>query len=56
MVSRKRFIVFFVALVIFLEKIITAFLIVEGLIGGYMLTASTDAIVTLLLLIPATSE
>ena len=51
MSSRKRSIVFLVAAVIFLEKNITAFVIVASLMGGYMLTASTDGIVTLTLLI-----
>ena len=37
--------VFLVAAVSFLAKNITAFLIVESFIDGYMLIASTDAIV-----------
>ena len=36
--------VFFVTVVIFLAKNLTDFLIVESLIKGYMLIASTDAI------------
>ena len=47
MSSRHRLIVFLIAAVIFLAKNITAFLIVEGLIEGYMLIASTDTIVHL---------
>ena len=53
---KNRLIFFLVAVFIFLEKNITAFLIVESFIDGYILTESTDAIVTLLLLILATSE
>ena len=37
--------VFLVAVVIFLANNLTVFLIVESLIDGYMLIASTDAIV-----------
>ena len=37
---------FLVSLVSFLAKYITAFLIIAGFIDGYMLIASTDAIVT----------
>ena len=39
--------VFLVAVVSFLENNLTAFLIVESFIDGYMLIASTDTIVTL---------
>ena len=39
--------VFLVAAVIFLAKNLTAFLIVESLIEGYMLKALTEAIVIL---------
>ena len=39
--------VFLVAVVIFLAKNLTEFLIVDSLIDGYTLIASTDAIVTL---------
>ena len=38
--------VFLVAAVIFLAKNLTAFLIVESFIEGYMLIASTDTIAT----------
>ena len=44
--SRHRLIVFLVAAIIFLEKNLTTFMIVESLIDEYMLIASTDAIVT----------
>ena len=41
--------VFLVAAVRFLEKNLTAFLIVDSLIDGYMLIVSTDAIVYILI-------
>ena len=47
MSSRHRLIVFLVAVVNFLEKNLTAFLIVESLIEGYMLKALTEAFVIL---------
>ena len=56
MSSRHRLIVFLIAAVIFLANNITAFLIVEGLIEGYMLIASTDAIVTSSLFISSSSS
>ena len=46
MISRHRLMVFLVAAVSFLVKKLTAFLIVDIFIGGYMLIASTGAIVT----------
>ena len=46
MSSRQKLRVFLVSLVIFLAKYLTYFLIVASLIDGYMLIASTDAIVT----------
>ena len=46
MISRHILVVFLVAVVIFIVKNITAFLIVESLIEGYMLIASTDTIVS----------
>ena len=46
MSSRHRLVVFLVSAVSFLAKNPTAFLIVEIFIDGYMLIASTDAIVT----------
>ena len=46
MSSRHRLMVFLVAAVSFLADNITDFLIFEILIEGYMLIASTDAIVT----------
>ena len=46
MSSRHRLMVFLVAAVSFIADNLTAFLIVEILIKGYMLIASTDAIVT----------
>ena len=46
MSSRQIFIVFLVAMVSFLAKNLTVFLIFASLIEGYMLIASTDAIVT----------
>ena len=49
--SRQRLIVFLVAVVSFLEKNITAFLIVDRLMDGYMVKESTDDIVTLYLFI-----
>ena len=48
--------VFLVAAVIFLAKNLTAFLIVESFIEGYMLIASTDTIVTLSLFISSYSS
>ena len=44
--SRKILMVFLVATVSFLKNNLTDFLIVDGLIEGYVLIASTDAIVT----------
>ena len=51
MSSRHRLMVFLVAAVSFLAKNLTSFLIVGSFIDGYMLIASTDAIVTLSLFI-----
>ena len=47
MSSRHRLMVFLVAEASFIANNLTAFLIVESLIDGYMLIASTDDIVTL---------
>ena len=47
MSSKNRLIIFLVDAVITLDKNINAFLIVVSFIEGYMLTASTDTIVTL---------
>ena len=44
--SKQRLIFFLVSLVSFLVKNLTAFFIVASLIDGYILIASTDAIVT----------
>ena len=44
--SKQRLIVFLVSLVSFLAKYLTAFLIIGGFIDGYMLIASTYAIIT----------
>ena len=44
--SKKRLIVFLVSLVSFLVEYLTPFLIVASFIDGYMLIASTDAILT----------
>ena len=46
MSSRNRLMVFLVSAIRFIAKNLAAFLIVESLIEGYMLIASTDAIVT----------
>ena len=51
MISRQMLMVLLVAAVSFLEKNITAFLIVASLTEGYILTASNDAIVTMSLFI-----
>ena len=48
--------VFLVATVSFIAQNITAFLIVESFIEGYMLIASTDAIVTLSLFTSSSSD
>ena len=45
--SRHRLTFFLVVAVSFIAKNLTEFLIVESFIEGYMLIASTDAIVTL---------
>ena len=52
MISRQSFMVFLVSLVSFLVKYLTDFLIVASFIDGYMLIASTDAIVTSSLFTP----
>ena len=46
MISKQRLIVSLVSLVSILSKYLTAFLIVASLIKGYILIASTEAIVT----------
>ena len=46
MSSRHRLMVFLVSVVSFLAKNLTAFLVVASLMDGYILIASTDAIVT----------
>ena len=47
MSSRQRLIDFLVSAVIFLAKYLTAFLIVEIFMDGYMLIASTDVVFNL---------
>ena len=51
MISKNKLIIFLVAAVDFQEEKFTAFMIVASLIDGYMLTQSTDAIVTVSLFI-----
>ena len=55
-ISRQGLKVFLVDAVSFLEKNITSFLIVASLMDGYMLTLSTDAIVTMYLFISNSSS
>ena len=52
MSSKQRLVVFLVNDVSIFVKNITAFLVVAGLIEGYMLITSTDAIVSSSLFIP----
>ena len=49
MSSRQKLMVFLIAVVIFPANNITVFIIIETFIKGYMLIASTDAVVTLTL-------
>ena len=56
MSSKKRLIVFLVSLLSFLAKNLTAFLIVASFIDGYMLIASTDAIVNSSIYNPSSSS
>ena len=54
--SKHRLIFFLVAAVIFIEKNVTAFLIVASLIDRYMIISSTDAIVAPYLFISNSSS
>ena len=56
MISRHRLVVFLIAVVSFFAKYLTAFLIFESFIDGYMLITSTEDIVTLSLFIFSSSN